>query len=122
MDCQNRGCCGLVSLKTILILSKNFLNFRFNAVELESFINHGSYGSKGYTLVVLGNFEVTILRERKDATFFHLSILFWLYMTLQYQRCKSSNFFVFHTSGGISSRPAVFLLLILVRTMLNSSL
>ena len=52
--------------------------------------------------------------------FVHLSIVFWLYMALQYWSSKLSDFLVFHTSGGISSRLAVFLLLIFVSATLNS--
>ena len=37
------------------------------------------------------------------------------------RRSKSSNFLVFHSSGGISSRPSDFVPLIFVSTMLNSS-
>ena len=42
----------------------------------------------------------------------HLSIRHWLYTALQCRSSTSSNCLVFHTSGGISSSPAVFLLLI----------
>ena len=52
--------------------------------------------------------------------FVHLSIVFWLYMALQYWS-SMSNFLVFHTSGGISSSPAAFLFLSFLCTMLNSS-
>ena len=53
--------------------------------------------------------------------FLHLSIVFWLYTVVQYQSSKSSNFLVFNISRGISSRPAAFLFLIFVSTMLSSS-
>ena len=47
--------------------------------------------------------------------------MFWLYTTVQYRNSRSSNFFVFHTSGGISSRPAAFPFLIFVITTSRSS-
>ena len=53
--------------------------------------------------------------------FLHLSIVFWLYTALQYRCSMSSNFIVFHTSGGISSSPAAFRFLIFLRTKLSSS-
>ena len=52
--------------------------------------------------------------------FVHLSIVLCLYTALQHQRSRSSNFFVVHISGGISSSPAAFLFLNFVCTMLNS--
>ena len=51
----------------------------------------------------------------------HFFIVFWLCTVLQYRSCRTSNFLVFHTSGGISSRPAAFLFLIFVSTTSNSS-
>ena len=53
--------------------------------------------------------------------FIHLSIGFWLYTALQCRSSMSSNCLVFHTSGGISSSPAVFLFLIFLRTESSSS-
>ena len=53
--------------------------------------------------------------------FFHLSIGFWLYTALQCRSSMSSNYLVFHTSGGISSSPAAFLFLIFLRTDSSSS-
>ena len=44
--------------------------------------------------------------------FVHLSIVFSLYMALQYRRNMLPNFLVFHTAGDISSSPAAFLFLI----------
>ena len=51
----------------------------------------------------------------------HLSIGFWLLTALQCRSSMSSNCLVFHTSGGISSSPAAFLLLIFLRTESSSS-
>ena len=44
-----------------------------------------------------------------------------MYMALQYWSSMSSNFLVFHTSGGISSSPAAFLFLIFLCTASSSS-
>ena len=52
--------------------------------------------------------------------FVHLSIVFWLYTALQCQSSMSSNYLVFHTSGGISSSPAAFLFLIFLSTESSS--
>ena len=53
--------------------------------------------------------------------FIHLSIGFWLYTALQCRSSMSSNCLVFHTSGEISSSPAVFLFLIFLRNESSSS-
>ena len=53
--------------------------------------------------------------------FFHLSIVFWLYTSLQCRSSMSLNSLVFHSSGGISSSPAAFLFLIFLSTDLSSS-
>ena len=53
--------------------------------------------------------------------FVSLVIVFWLYTVLQYRSSMSSNFLVFHTSGVISSRPAVFLVLIFLCPNSSSS-
>ena len=52
--------------------------------------------------------------------FIHLSIGFWLYTALQCRSSMSSNCLVFHTSGGISSSPAV-LFSVFLRTESSSS-
>ena len=49
--------------------------------------------------------------------FVSLSIVFWLYTALHYR----SGVIEFHTSGGISSSPAVFLFLIFLSTESSSS-
>ena len=67
MDSQNLWC-GSISPKVILVLPKYFLNFRFYVVELQSIVDLGRQGSKGYTSVILGYSEVTFLVERDDAT------------------------------------------------------
>ena len=53
--------------------------------------------------------------------FVHLSIVFSLYTSLQCQSSMSSNFLVFHTSGGILSCPDAFLFLIFLSTESSSS-
>ena len=52
--------------------------------------------------------------------FIHLFIGFCLYTALQCQSSMLSNSLIFHTSGGISSSPAVFLFLIFLRTESSS--
>ena len=69
MDCQNLWCRGSISPKTVLIFPKNFLKFRSDLVEKQSIINFGSYSSKSYASVVLGDSEVTFQREGEDAAF-----------------------------------------------------
>ena len=53
--------------------------------------------------------------------FVHLSIVFWLNMALLYWRSMLLNFFVFHTSRGISSRLSTLLFLIFLSTKSSSS-
>ena len=53
--------------------------------------------------------------------FIHLSIGFWLFTSLQCRSSMSSNCLVFHTSVGISSSPAAFLVLIFLSTESSSS-
>ena len=65
VDCQNLWC-GSISLKSILIFPKNFLNSRFDNVEKQSIINFSSYRSKYYATVVLDDSEATFLREGED--------------------------------------------------------
>ena len=65
--------------------------------------------------------RLPFLGNRRMQLFVHLSIIIWLYTTLQYQSSRSSNFLVFHASDGISSRPTAFLFLIFVSTTWGSS-
>ena len=69
----------------------------------------------------MANPRSPFLGKGRMQPFVHLSMLFWLYTALQYLSSMSSNFFVFHTSGGISSRPAAFLFLIFESTTFSSS-
>ena len=78
MTCQNLRICGSLSPKTILIFPKNFLNFITDAVENPGIINLSS--SKGYTAIVLGDFEIVFLEKEKVQPFVHFSIMFWLYL------------------------------------------
>ena len=59
------------------------------------------------------------LHESEDD--YATSVVLWLYAALQYRSCMSSNLLVFHTSGGILSRPAAFLFLVFVSTTSSSS-
>ena len=63
------------SLKIILILRENFLNFWFDTVEKQNIINLGQYGSKGDALVILVSSEVIFLGEKEDAAFLSISPL-----------------------------------------------
>ena len=71
---QNQWSRELISLKTILIVPKNFLHFRSDTTEKKGIINLTSYTSKSYALVVLSNSE--------DAEF-----LPFLYRVLFIQSC-----------------------------------
>ena len=62
-----------------------------------------------------------ILRKGRMHPFVRLSIVFWLYTALKCRSSMSSNFLVFHTSGGISSNPSAFLFLIILSTEPSSS-
>ena len=85
-------------LRKSLILPKNFLYFGSNVVEYQGIVNLSRCGSKSYTLVVLDNSKVTFPGEREHSVFCpSLSIVFWLYMVLQYQSSMLLNFLVFYT-------------------------
>ena len=119
-DCQNLWCCGLVSPKNILIISKNFLNFWFDVIKKQSIKNLSRYGSKVYASVFVDDSEVTFLGKEEDSVFY--PSLFCVLVIYSVAVLKlSSNFLVFHTSGDISVRPAAFLFLIFVITMLSFS-
>ena len=90
--------------------------------ENQSIINLINYCSRSYISVAFSNFLYALLQEVASAAFVHLSIMFLLYTALHDQRSKSSHFFVFHTSESISSRPATFLRLVVLRTVINSSI
>ena len=72
-------------------------------------VNLGRCGCKGYTSVVLGYSEATLLKEGEDASFCPSAHCVWLYPALQCRSSMPSNSVVFHTSRGISSSPAAFL-------------
>ena len=120
---------GSVSLKLRISFSKNWSDFasefsysRLNTIEKQSMINLTSNSSKSYASVVLSDFKVAFIGEGEDAVFFpFLSTVFSLCIFLHNQRSISSNSLVFHTSGGISLRLVVFLLLIFFIIVLNSS-
>ena len=57
---------------------KNFLNFRFDTVEKQSILNLSNYKSKGYASVVLGDSEVTFLREGRMQPFVHLYFILFI--------------------------------------------
>ena len=64
-DCQNMLSCGSISLKTVLIFHKNFLNFRFDRIEKQCFINFSSY-SNSYTFVVLCDSDSNHMTPKKN--------------------------------------------------------
>ena len=66
---QNLWSSGLISQKTILIFPKNFLDFRLDTVEKQSFINLNSDSSKSYAFVVPIDSNVTFFDEGEDAAF-----------------------------------------------------
>ena len=71
--------------------------------------------------LILANPRLPFLGIGKMHPFVHLSIVFWLYISLQCRSSMSLNFLIFHTSGGYSSSPATFLSLIFLSTEFSSS-
>ena len=69
----------------------------------------------------LPNPRSTFLGKGWKHPFVHPSIVFWLYMALQCRSSMLSNCLVFHTSGGFSSNPVIFLFLIFLSTESSSS-
>ena len=59
--------------ETVLIFSKNFLNFRLDTIEKQS------YKRGSYTSIVLSDSEVAFLGMGRMQSFFQLSIVFWSY-------------------------------------------
>ena len=59
-----------ISRKVILALPKYFHNFVFKAVAWKRIVDLSYKKCKGYTAVVLGNSEVTLLRKRDDASLY----------------------------------------------------
>ena len=66
------------------------------------------------------NFIKTLKLWLSMQPFVYLPIVFWLYMALQYWGSMSSNFLIFHTSGGVSSSPTDFLFFIFLSTKSSS--
>ena len=100
--------------KPFWFFPKNYFNFGFNTVELQSIVNLGPYLSKGYAPVVLDNSKVTCLGGRKDVALCPSIYCVLFIYGVAVSESWSSNFFFFHSSGGISSRPAAPLFLIFV--------
>ena len=116
---QNPWHCRLMYSKGILILIKNFLNFRLDMIKKQCIINICSNSNKRYTTTVLSDTEVTFLEKGKMQSFIHLSIVLSSYTVLLNQRSMLKKFLVFHTSGSNLSKPTVFLLLILFSQVLS---
>ena len=70
MGCKNLWCYGSISPKTFLIFPKNFLISCFHPIEMQSIIHIRRYGGKSYAPVVLGDCDVTFIREGKDTGFY----------------------------------------------------
>ena len=73
----------MVSLKTVLIFSKNFLDFWSDATEKQRIINLGTYGSKKYVSVVLSDSEVAFLMKGEDKSLWFISLVRFAFK----QRC-----------------------------------
>ena len=121
-DCKNLWCYVSISLETDLIFPKNFLNFRFYAIEKQSIISLNRCRGESYAPVVLDDSEVPFLWEGEETAFCRSLSAVFLYI----RRCKIEEVghqisWFFHTSKSISSRLAAFLLLIFVSTTLSSS-
>ena len=105
------------SPKALLVLPKYFLYFWLYVIAEQSIVDIDRYEYKGDTSVVLGYSEITLLRERESTSLcpsvYCVLVIYGVYML--------SNDLVFHSSGGISSSPAAFLVLNFLRTKLSSS-
>ena len=60
-ESQNLGSCGLIFPKTILIVSKTFLNFKSDTIEEQKTTNLNSHSSKSFTSVVPCDSKVIFL-------------------------------------------------------------
>ena len=83
-----------------------FLDFKQVTIDKQAIINLSSYSSNNYESVVLNDSEVTFLGKGEYGTF----CPFLSCVLLQNRRIMSSNFLVFHISGGILLTPAALLL------------
>ena len=80
MDCLNLGS---ISQEIILILPKNFLDFKFYAIKKRIIRYFSRYRSTSCASVVLGDSEVTFLRKER-MQFLFISLLF----SVNIRRCK----------------------------------
>ena len=113
-------CCRSLSPKTILILSKNFLDLYFDEIEKQDIINLSRNGGKGHASVVRDDSEVTFLSEERGCSFLSISLLCSGYIRrcsikiVSYQISLSSILlWIFH-------RYQKFLFLIFISTPLRS--
>ena len=83
----------------------------------ECFVSYPGHSLWGFTPLQMCSRYILQSWPTGQASFCHFSIVFSLYIALQKQSMPS-NFLVFSTSGGILSRPADFLPLILLRRSL----
>ena len=67
----------MISLKTILIFPKNFLNFQMDMIEKQGIKNLSSYSSKSCSSVVLGDSEVSLSLGIGRCSFSSISLLYF---------------------------------------------
>ena len=70
MICKSLRSWELICLKTVLISSKNFLNFRMDMIEKQVIINLSKLSSKSNTSALLGYSKIAFLCEGVDAPFY----------------------------------------------------
>ena len=86
--------------------------------EKQGMINLSRNGSKSYAFVIFSDSDVAFLQERKDATFcWFLYSFYFIHSVAKLKnnflssilQVVSRQIFVFHTSGGMSSRLAALI-------------
>ena len=100
--------CTVTPSKAVLIVWKSFLDFGSDKIEKLCIINLSCYNCKSYISVVLGNSEVTFLRECCNIS----SICSVYKLRSIIGEVSRKIFFFFQTLVGISLRPLTFLFLI----------
>ena len=70
MNVQNPLSSGLISLKVVLVIPKNFLDFKSDTIEKQGIKNLRSYSCKSNISAVLSDSEVTFLREDEPLLYF----------------------------------------------------
>ena len=77
-DYRKLWCSGFISLKTILIFPKQFLNIMSDRIENQGIMSFNSNSYKSSVNVVLGNSEVTFILKKEETDFpsFFIYVLF----------------------------------------------